>query len=183
MGRANAQDTQHWKRPWGLCGVGLRLKEQKGPSLKRAGDLTWEPSRLPGLEWVGQMPSSPLLLLRSGVWEGPSRLRLLISLASLLCSQDPCGLEGALKRWGAGLGAQQAPQSQWSRQSPSTPLLLFLESPSHLPLLTSPASGVPILSGLYFSYPLGPPTSYQFTVGFLPSPWGLESSISGRHVP
>ena len=97
MGRANAQDTQHWKRPWGLCGVGLRLKEQKGPSLKRAGDLTWEPSRLPGLEWVGQMPSSPLLLLRSGVWEGPSRLPLLISPASLLCPQDQCGLgRGAL---------------------------------------------------------------------------------------
>ena len=40
----------------GAVGVGLRLKEQKGPrvppipGLKRAGDLTWEPSRLPGLE-------------------------------------------------------------------------------------------------------------------------------------
>ena len=56
------------------CGrMGLRLKEEKGPRrgphpwFQRTGDLTWEPSRLPGLEWVGEMPSSPLLLLRSGV--------------------------------------------------------------------------------------------------------------------
>ena len=67
VGRANAQDPQCWKRPWGLWGVGLRLKEQKGPRCaphpwsQRVGDLIWEPSRLPGLEWVGQMPSSPLL--------------------------------------------------------------------------------------------------------------------------
>ena len=73
MGGANAQDPQGGKRPWGLWEVGLRLKEQKGPRLvphpwsQRAGDLTWEPSRLPGLEWVEQTPSSPLLLLRSGV--------------------------------------------------------------------------------------------------------------------
>ena len=63
VGGANAQDPQGWKRPWGLWGVGLRLKEQKGPGRaphlwsQRAGDLTWEPSRLPGLEWVGQTPS------------------------------------------------------------------------------------------------------------------------------
>ena len=79
-----------WKRPWGLWRVGLTLKEQKGswraphPWSQRAGKLLWEPSRLPGLEWAGQMPSSPLLLLRSGVWEGPSLLPLLISPASLL---------------------------------------------------------------------------------------------------
>ena len=76
------------KRPWGLWGVGLRLKEQKGPRgapqplSQRAGDLTWEASRLPGLECVGQTPSSTLLLLWSGVWEGPSCLPFLISPAS-----------------------------------------------------------------------------------------------------
>ena len=298
MGGANAQDPQGWKRPWGLWGVGLRLKEQKGPRCapypwsQRAGYLTWEPSRLPGLEWVVQTPSSPLLLLWSGVWEdpsclpllispasflcphdqcsrgggggalqgrgpawelsrlpepewagrspsapqpllpeGPSRLPLLISLASLLCPQDPRGLEGALEggtglgaqqapwpKWarqspstplpllpespshlpllislasllcpqdprglegalegGTGLGAQQAPWPKWARQSPSTPLLLLPESPSHLPLLISLASGVPILSGLHFSSHLGTPTSYRFTLGFLPCLLGGQS--------
>ena len=111
-GGGNAQDPLGWKR--GLWGVGLRLKEQKGPRCaphlwsQRAGDLTWEPSKLPGLEW-----------------EGPSRL----------------------------------------------------------PLLISPASGVPILSDLQFSSPLSPPTSYQFTLGFLPSPWASESPTSSRQVP
>ena len=80
--------------------MGLRLKEQKGPRCaphpwsQRAGDLTWEPSRLPGLEWVGQTPSSPLLLLQSAVWEGPSHLPLLFSPASLLCPQDQCRGKG-----------------------------------------------------------------------------------------
>ena len=88
----------------GALGVRLRLKEWKGPrcashpSFQRAGDLTWEPSRLPGLAWAGQTPSSPLLLLQSGVWVGPSCLPLLISPASLLCPQYQCsrvGGEGA----------------------------------------------------------------------------------------
>ena len=94
MGGADAQNPQGWKRPWVLWGVGLRLKEEKGPRRaphpwsQRAGDITWDPSRLPGLEWAGQMPSSPLLLLPSGVWEGPSCLPHLISLASLRCLRD-----------------------------------------------------------------------------------------------
>ena len=31
LSRVNAQDLQGWKRSWGLWGLGLRLKEQKGP--------------------------------------------------------------------------------------------------------------------------------------------------------
>ena len=31
VGGASAQDPQGWKRPWGLWGLGIRLKEQKGP--------------------------------------------------------------------------------------------------------------------------------------------------------
>ena len=91
MGGAYAQDPQGWKRPWGLWEVGLSLKEQKGPSRaphpwsQRAGDLTWEPSKLPRLKWAGQTPSDPLPLLP----DGSSRLPLLISLASLLCPQEP----------------------------------------------------------------------------------------------
>ena len=223
--------------------MGLRFKEQKGPRLaphpwsQRAGDLTWEPSRLPGLMWAGQTPSS-LLLLWSGVLEGSSHLPLLFSprppsyapkdprdleadlegrgLARELsklprlsgrgnhpplfsCSShrtpptclscSPLGLPpmlpgptqpgGGFGGVGTGLGAQQAPQPEWARRLPSAPLLLFLESPSHLPLLISLASGAWILSDLHFSSPFGPPTSYQFTLGFLLSPWGSEFSTSG----
>ena len=74
VGGANAQDPQGWKRPWEPEGVGLRLKQQKGPRRvlhlwsQRAGDLTWEPSRLPGLEWAGQTP--PLLSCSSGLGSG-----------------------------------------------------------------------------------------------------------------
>ena len=70
VGGANALDSQGWKRPWELWGVGLRLKEQKGPRRaphpwsQRAGDLTWDPSRLPGLKWVGKRP--PFLSSYSG---------------------------------------------------------------------------------------------------------------------
>ena len=80
MGGAYAQDPQGWKRPWVLWGGGLRLKEQKGPRRaphpwsQRAGDLTWEPSRLPRLEWAGPTPCSPL-----PVREGPSHLPLQFS--------------------------------------------------------------------------------------------------------
>ena len=197
--------------------MGLRPKEQKGPRRaphpwsQRAGDLTWEPSRLPGFKWVGKTLFSPLLLLLEGpsrlplliptwppsyalkdpvslegpwragglvwelsrllvpewvgqspsaplllLWQDPSRLPLLISLFSLLCPQDPHSLDGALEGR-TSLGAQQAPWPKWARRLPSAPLLLFPESPSHLPLLiswpqgrrsclasTSPPSSVPL---------------------------------------
>ena len=88
------------KGPGGCGGWGLGSRNRRGPvvpptpGLRGQGHLTWEPSRLPGLKWVGLTPSSPLLLLP----EGPSRLPLLISLTSVLCPQDPRGLEGALGR-------------------------------------------------------------------------------------
>ena len=44
-------------------------------------------------KWVGQSPSAPLLLLL----DGSCCLPLLISPASLLCPQDPCGLDRALE--------------------------------------------------------------------------------------
>ena len=116
------------------------------------------------------------------VWEGPSRLPLLISWASLLCPKGPTRPGGGLRGQGTVLGAQQALQPEWARRSPSASLLLFPESPSRLPLLISPASGAPSLSGLHFS-PLSPPTSYLFTLEFLPSPWVSEFSTSGRQAP
>ena len=179
MGGANAQDPQGWKTPWGLWGVGLRLKEQKGPRRapqpwsQRAGDLTWEPSGLPGCP-VGFLDSSGQgkchLLLRGG----PSHLPLLISPASLLCPQGPTWPRGGLGRQGIGLGTQKAPQPECARRSPSAPLPLFPESPSCLPLLISLASGVLILSGLHFSSPFSPPTSYRFTLGFPPVSLGIR---------
>ena len=81
------------------------------------------------------------------------------------------------------LGAQHVTVPEWVGQTPSPPLLLLLESPSCLPLLISPATGVLILSGLHFSSPLSPPTSYQFTWGFLPSLWVPGSPTSGWQVP
>ena len=76
VGGANAQDPQGWKRPWGLCGVGLRLKEQRGPGVRPT----------PGLKGQGTSPGSP------AVSPGPSEqgnrppllshLPLLISPAS-----------------------------------------------------------------------------------------------------
>ena len=84
---------------------------------------------------------------------------------------------------GTGLGAQQAPRPEWARRLSSAPLPLFLESRSRLPLLISPASGAPILSGLHFSFPLSPPTSYRFTLGFFLSPWASESPTMGWQAP
>ena len=46
--------------------------------------------------------------------EGPSTLPLLISLASLLCPKDPCGLVG-IWMGGTGLGPQQTPWAQVGR--------------------------------------------------------------------
>ena len=117
------------------------------------------------------------------VWEGPSRLTLLISLASLLCPHGPTQPGGGFGGQGTSLGAQQPPWPEWARRSPSSPLLLFPEGPSHLPPLISPASGALILSGLHFSSPLSPPVSYRFTLGFLPSPRVSESPTSSLQVP
>ena len=107
----------------GIGGGGVRLKEQKGPRhsphpwSRREGDLTWEPSRLPGLEWAGQMPSSPLLLLP----EGPSHLPLLISPASLLYPQDQCGQGGgvALEGRGPAWELSRLTVLEWAGQTPS----------------------------------------------------------------
>ena len=128
------------KGPGRLLGVGLRLKEQKGsrrappPLVAEGRDLTWEPSRLPGLQWVGQTPSAPLFP------EGPSHLPLLFSPRppSYAPRTSVARGMGGHGRQGTGLGTQQAPQPKWAGRSPSAPLLPLLEGPSHLPLLFSP---------------------------------------------
>ena len=135
--------------------MGLRLKEQKRPRRaphpwsQRAGDPTWEPSRLPGLEWVGQMPSSPLLLLWSGVWEGPSHLPFLISLSSLLCPQGPHGLDGALE------GGGYRPGSSAGSPARVGQAIALCSSPS-LPRESLPPAS-PDLPGLRGAGPVWPP--------------------------
>ena len=143
-GRGQCSGPTVCKRPWGLWGVGLRLKEQEGPRhalhpwSQRAGDLTWEPSRLPGLEWVGQTPSSSLLLLRSG--RTPLTCLSWSPRPPSYAPKDPHGLEGALEDRELAWELSRLPVPEWAGQSPSTPLLLLLEGPSRLPLLISLAS-------------------------------------------
>ena len=126
MGGANAQDPQDWKRPWGLWGVGLRLKEQEGsrraphPWSQRTGDLTWEPSRLPGLEYIGQTPSPPLLSCSSSL--GGPLPPASPDLPSLL-PMPPRTHTAWRGLWEQG----DWPVPKWTGQSPSAPLLLFPE--------------------------------------------------------
>ena len=144
MGGANAQDPQGWKRPWGLWGVGLRLKEQKGPRhaphplTQRAGDLTWEPSRLSGLEWAGQMPS-PLLLLQS--WRAPPACLSCSPLGLLPMPPGPMWLGGG-GPWRSGnqpgssagsLGPSGGEKTLHS--SPTPPRWLFTPASPYLPCL------------------------------------------------
>ena len=85
---------------------------------QRAGDPTWEPSRLPGLKWAGQMPSSSPAPL---IPKGPSHLPLLISLVSFLRSQDPHYLEGTLEGRRLAWELSRFPMPQWAGQTPSAP--------------------------------------------------------------
>ena len=158
------------KGPGGCGGWDLGSRNRRGPGCppprsQRAWDLTWEPSRLPGLKWAGQSPSTPLLLLL----QGPSCLPLLISLASLLCPQGPTqpggGLEGRGPAWELG----RLPMPKWVGLTPSAPLLLLPQGPSHLPLLISPASGALILPGLHLR-----PTG---------SLWGSSRLLGGQSPP
>ena len=117
------------KGPGGCRGWGLGSRNRRGlglppPLFSEAGDLTWEPSRLPGLEWAGQMLSVLLPLLP----EGHSHLPLLISWASPLPPRTHAASRGLWRR-GTGLGAQQALRAGWARRSPSAPLLLLPEAP------------------------------------------------------
>ena len=121
VGRANAQDPEGWKRPWGLWGVGLRLKEQKGPRhaphplSQRAGGQAQQASRarVGGANALLSSPAPPV----PPVLEGPSHLPLLFSpLHSSYApmTKQPQG-EGGPGGQGTGLGAQQASQAEWAR--------------------------------------------------------------------
>ena len=153
-----------------------------GPSLREWGTSPGSPAGFLGSSGRGKCPR--LLSCFSGL-EGPSCLPLLISPTSLLCPQDQCGRGDveALGGRGPAWELSRLPRPEWVGQSPLASVLLLPEGPSHLPLLISPASGVPILSGLYFFSPLSPPTYYWFTWGFLPSPRVSGPLASRRQAP
>ena len=133
------------KGPGGCGGWGLGSRNRRGPgvsphpSSQRAGDLTWEPSRLPGLEWAGHScSSSPLLLLQS--WRAPPTCLSCPPVGVLPMPPGPMwpGVRGALEGRGPAWELSRLPGPQWAGQTPSAPLPLLLEGPSCLPLLNSP---------------------------------------------
>ena len=160
--------------------MGLRFKGQKGPrcaphpSSQRVGGphlgAQWgsraRVGRANALHSSPAPPGGPL----------PPDSPVLPS-ASFLCPQDQCGRgeEGALEGRGPAWALSRLPGPEWAGQMPSAPLLLLQDGSSHLPLLISPASGVPILSGLHFSSPLSPPRPT--------SSLGGSSCLLGRQGP
>ena len=103
------------KGPGGCGGLGLGSRNRKGPGMPPT----------PGLRGQGTSPGSPAGFLGSSwgantilstpaplVWEGPSYLPLLISLASLLCPQGPTQPGWGFGGQWTGLGAQQFPQAR-----------------------------------------------------------------------
>ena len=145
VGRANAQDPQGWKRPWGLWGVGLRLKEQKGPScapdpgLRGQGTSPGSPAGFLGLSGWGKLP--PLLSCSLGP-RGPLPPASpdLPWPPSYAPGTNVAGGRGDLGGQGTGLGAQQVPQARVGGanallfpQGPMRPgAQLFLEHYNHI---------------------------------------------------
>ena len=170
----------------GSCGGwGLGSRNRRGPGVPPT----------PGLRGEGTSPGSPAGFLGSSAQGrhppllsspappvGSAHLLLLTSQVSLLCPQGPTWPGGALEGRGSAWELSSLPVPQWAEQMLSAPLPFLLDGPSCLPLLISPALGVPILSGLYFSSSLSPPTTYWFTLGCLPSPWASKFPTSSRQV-
>ena len=166
------------KGPGGYGGVRLRLKEQKGPRCaphpwsQRARDLTWEPSRLPGLEWAGQSPSAPLPLLP----DGSSHLPLLISPG---LPPMPPGTHVAwrgLWRRGYQLG------SSAGSPAPVGQVIALRSSPASPGEFLPPAS--PDLPGLRGAIPVWPPLLLPFQSPYLlPVHFGVPPVSLGIRVP
>ena len=176
------------KCPGGCGGWGLGSVEQKGPRRalhswsQRAGDLTWEPSRLPGLECAGQPPASPLLLWS---WRAPPTYLSCSPLSLLPMPPGPMWPRGVggPGEWGTSPGSSAdswGPSGRGSR-----PVLLSCSSCRAPPACfsLSPAPWELILSGLHFSSPLSPTMSYRFTWEFLLSTWASGSPTSGWQAP
>ena len=138
----------------GCAGWGLVSRNGRGPGVPPTPELRGRGPHLGAQQASWARVGGAVAILSSPappVWEGPSRLPLLISLASLLCPQDPRGLEG----WGAalegrGLAWELSSLPGLSGQG-DRPLLLSRSSPRPLP----PAS--PDLPSLRGADPVWPP--------------------------
>ena len=158
----------------GLRGLGT-------PSGNPAGFLG--PSGLSSLHFSSTSP--PLLLLQS--WRAPHACLSCSALASLLHPQDQHGPEGASEGVGSGQRGEQTSLADWAGETlgalpPDPSSRGSLQAWEPLPPL-SHSSGTSVLSGLHFSCPLSPPTSYRFAWGFLLSPWVSRSLTSLRQAP
>ena len=187
------------KGPGGCGGWGLGSRNRRGPGMpppappsQRAGDVTWDPSRLPGLQWVGQMPSSPLLLLRSG--RAPPACLSWSPWPPSYAPRTHVAWRG-LGRQGISLGARQAPHA-WVGQAialrsslapPRGPLLpassdlpgLRGTDPVWPPFLLPPQS--PYVLPVHFGFPpvsLGVRAPLQRLAGALV--WGDANSVSSH---
>ena len=137
--------------------------------------LAFKLSRLPVPDWERQTLSAPFPLL--WYWRAPPACLSCSLLASLLHPQDKPSPEGTSDGIGPSLRAGQTSLSDWAGETlglipPDLSPRGSLQVWEPLSLLSHP-SGVPVLSGVHFSSPLNPPTSYQFAWGFFPSPWAL----------
>ena len=175
----------------GHVGVRLRLKGTEGaqaclPPLVSEGGRPHLGAQQASWARVGRsdtLHSSPA----PQSWRVPPTCLSAFTPASFLCPQDQHGPDRASEgirpspragqtsladRAGDTLGAlppDPSPQESLQAWEPLLPL-------SH-------PSGALVLSGLHFSSPLCPPTSYRFTWGFLLSPWALRSPTSVLQVP
>ena len=119
----------------GLCGAGYQPRSSAGsPGQSGRGNhpplISCSSRRAPPacLSWSSSLPPMP----PGPMWPG-------------------WGFGGGMPSW----ELSRLP-AQVDQVTPSSPLRLFLESPSRLLLLISSTSGAPILSGLHFSSPLSP---------------------------
>ena len=88
--------------------------------LRGWGILPGNPAGFLGSSGQGKCP--PLLSCSSGPGpEVPSHLPVLISLASILCPQDPPGLEGALEGMGWAWELRKLPEPDWVGQPAGEP--------------------------------------------------------------
>ena len=169
------------KGPGGVWGVGLRLKEQKGP--RRASGLRGQgtsPGSPAGSPCPSRRGNCPQLLPPGGPLPPASP-------ASLLRPQDQNGTEGSSEGIGPGreLGRLPWPIGQGKRSACSLQIRAP-EGPSRREN-PSPLSATPQGQQSCLAYtsppPSVPPRAYRFTWGFLLSPRVLRAPTSIQQVP
>ena len=177
----------HWagKGPGGW-GVGLRLNAAGGAQecLRpwRAEGQVWDPSRLSGPEWAGEMlgafspPTNPLIL------EGPYPLASLLPPPPSYAPRTSVAWRWPWRAEDPAREPSRLPGANWAGQTlgtlppPQHPSLCrSLQAWAPLPSPSHP-SGAPVLSSLHFSSPLTAPH-------ILPSCSGVPPIFLGIEVP